>query len=79
MTLNQQTFIMPRSVPSGYDLQFYDLYEDNLTAKSVSGSLISIKKESTGGPRWTLECSSNETLSTISYSSDLAKHEQAIL
>jgi predicted metalloprotease with PDZ domain len=74
-----QTFIMPRSVPSGYDLQFYDLYVDNLTAKSLNGSLIPIKKDSTGGPRWTLDCSSNETLSTISYSIDLAKHEHGIL
>jgi predicted metalloprotease with PDZ domain len=74
-----QIFIMPRSVPSGYDLEFYDLYVDNLTAKSSSGNFILIKKESTGGPRWILECSSNETLSTISYSIDLTKHEQGIL
>ena len=74
-----QTFIMPRSIPSGYNLQFYDLYVDNLTAKTSSGSVIIIKKEPTGGPRWTLECSSNETLSAISYSIDLAKQEQGVL
>ena len=70
---------MPRSVPSGYSLEFYDLYIDNLTATSSYGNLLSIKKESTGGPRWILECSSNETLSTISYSINLTKHEQGIL
>ncbi|CAF1029499.1 unnamed protein product [Rotaria sordida] len=70
---------MPRSIPSGYNLQFYDSYVDNLIAKSSSGNFITIKKESTGGPRWTLECASNETLSTISYSINLTKHEQGIL
>jgi predicted metalloprotease with PDZ domain len=74
-----QTFIMPRSVPSGYNLQFYDSYVDNLEAKSVSGNDILITKESIGGPRWTIECSPNETLSSISYSIDLAKQEQGIL
>lgn len=74
-----QTFIIPRSVPSGYNLELYDMYVDNLRAKSLSGNDINITKESTGGPRWTLECSSNETLSNISYSIDLAKHEQGIL
>ncbi|CAF3859472.1 unnamed protein product [Rotaria sp. Silwood1] len=71
-----QIFIMPRSVPSGYNLQFYDSYVDNLTAKSSSGNFITIKKESIDGPRWTLECALNETLSTISYSINLTKHEQ---
>ncbi|CAF1230163.1 unnamed protein product [Rotaria sordida] len=74
-----QTFIMPRSVPSGYALEFYDSYVDNLIAKSSDGSLITVKKDSAGGPRWTLECASNETLSTISYSINLTKHEQGIL
>jgi predicted metalloprotease with PDZ domain len=74
-----QTFIMPRSIPSGYGLEFYDSYVDNLSAKTSDGSLIMIKKESTGGPRWTLECPLNKTLSTISYSIDLTKHEQGIL
>jgi predicted metalloprotease with PDZ domain len=50
-----------------------------LTAKNSNGNLIMIEKESTGGPRWILECSSNETLSTISYSINLTKHEQGIL
>lgn len=74
-----QTFIMARAIPSGYDLEFYDLYVDNLVAISLSGNFIMIEKESTGGPRWTIECPSNETLSIISYSIDLAKHEQGIL
>ena len=74
-----QIFIMPRSIPSGYNLEFYDLYVDNLIAKSSSGNFVRIKKESTGGPRWILECPTNETLSTISYSINLTKHEQNIL
>ncbi|CAF1201614.1 unnamed protein product [Adineta ricciae] len=75
----RQTFIMPRSVPSGYNLEFYDFYVDNLTAVSLNGGFIPIKKESISGPRWSVECLPNETLSTISYSIDLTKHEQGIL
>ncbi|UJR17266.1 hypothetical protein I4U23_004161 [Adineta vaga] len=74
-----QIFIMPRAIPSGYNLQFYDLYVENLIAKTTDESIVPIKKDSTGGPRWILECTANQTLSNISYSINLTKHEKGIL
>ncbi|CAF0987741.1 unnamed protein product [Adineta steineri] len=73
------TFIMPRSIPSGYNLQMYDSYVENLTARSLNGNPIIVEKESTDSPRWIIKCSSTEILSTISYAIDLAKQEKDIL
>ena len=68
------TLVMPRAIPSGYTLQYYDRFVKNLRATSPSGKALKIDRES--GPRWRI--GEGATLAKIEYDVDIAAMEQNI-
>jgi predicted metalloprotease with PDZ domain len=70
-------FVIPRAIPSGYGLQYYDRYVENVKAYEASGTSLKVER-APDGPRWNVE-TPGLGLSRIDYEVDLKALEMGIL
>lgn len=69
------SFIMPRSIPGGYQIYSYDKFISVLYAVSVDNEKLQMKKDVNDAPRW--YCTdTNKKISGIEYEVDLDKMER---
>ncbi len=70
-------FVIPRAIPSGYGLQYYDRYVENVKAFDASGGSLKTEKAA-DGPRWNIDATGSG-LSRVEYEVDLKAHEMGVL
>ncbi len=71
------TFVIPRAIPSGYGLQYFDRYVANVKAFDASGESLKTEKAA-DGPRWNIAVSGSG-LSKVEYEVDLKALEMGVL
>ena len=69
-------FVMPRAVPSGYSLQTYERFVQNVTARSADGVTLAVRRSD--GPRWSID-SSGSGIARLCYTVALKTMEGEIL
>ena len=70
-----KTLVIPRAIPSGYAMQFYDRYVENVTATSNKGKNLIITRED--GPRWRIG-KEGAKLAKVEYDVNVYQMEQEI-
>jgi len=69
------TLVIPRAIPSGYAMQPYDRYVENVVASSGTGTAAGVERED--GPRWRIG-EAGVAIAAVAYDVDLVRQENEI-